>query len=179
MHIMNPSLTSKAADDFLRIDNDPPPRLRTAYVHLFKTLPLPHLPPQPYPIPTLTPTPHQVLYLLTTHLLLPTYHRLLRHRTYILLPTTHSPPSTQGLLTRLSNLLNRSSPNNFSSAESLLGDEELEEGFGELAHSISAQERDSRIAEAAGETEGRLSQELERGFRDSSDEEEGDERGRR
>ena len=60
-----------------------------------------------------------------------------------------------------------------------MGDEELEEGFGELSYSISAQERDQRITrQAEVGSERRLSQELERGFRDSSDEDEDDTRGR-
>lgn len=60
-------------------------------------------------------------------------------------------------------------------AESLLGDEELEEGVGDIAHSAMRNDG-GRVADGGG-SERRLSQELERGFRDSSDEEE-DERGR-
>ena len=132
-----------------------------------------------------------LLYLLTTYLFLPLYHRLRTQSTYTLLPNSLSSPSPEsipfarGLLSRLSTLLGRDDNDNdrrnsFNGAESLLGDEELEEGFGELSRSISAQERNGRIAEAAqaGESEGRLSQELERGFRDSSDEEEDDRRRR-
>lgn len=70
-----------------------------------------------------------------------------------------------------------------SGAESLLGDEELEEGFGDVpTNAIVRQDTIGRMvrdAEGGRGSERRLSQELERGFRDSSDEEEEeDERGR-
>lgn len=60
----------------------------------------------------------------------------------------------------------------------MLGDEELEEGFGDVTNSV-LQDR-THMTGAAEPTDGgrRLSRELERGFRDSSDEDEEDERGR-
>lgn len=63
-------------------------------------------------------------------------------------------------------------------AESLLGDEELEEGFGDFSSdTIARQDTIGTMAEDGRGNERRLSHELERGFRDSSDEED-DERGR-
>lgn len=61
--------------------------------------------------------------------------------------------------------------------ENLLGDEELEEGVADLpSTTIARQDTIGRMAEEVGGDQRRLSQELERGFRDSSDEEEEDER---
>ena len=119
-----------------------------------------------------------LLYLLTTYLLLPLYTRVRNHSSYTLLPASPDAiPFARGLQTRLSNLLGHRRES-FNGAESLLGDEELEEGFGEISNTIAAEERNDRLARAAGDvgSERRLSQELERGFRDSSDEDEEDER---
>lgn len=90
-----------------------------------------------------------------------------------------SPDSTafaQGLFSRINDCLGgrRDSANG---AGSLLGDEELEEGFGDISNTIAEQDTIGRMAEDGRGNESRLSQELERGFRDSSDDEE-DDRGR-
>lgn len=56
--------------------------------------------------------------------------------------------------------------------ENLLGDEELEEGVADLPSTrIARQDTIGRMAEEGSGNQRRLSQELERGFRDSSDEE--------
>ncbi|KAL6719667.1 hypothetical protein ACLMJK_001588 [Lecanora helva] len=125
-----------------------------------------------------------LLYIATTYVLLPAYHRFRTQSNYTLLPSSLSPPSPEsipfarGLVDRVSTLLGRRR-DSLNGPESLLGDEELEEGFGELSHSVSAQERNARIHNLPEVgSERRLSQELERGFRDSSDEDEDDDRGR-
>lgn len=117
-----------------------------------------------------------LLYILTTYLFLPYYRRFRSYSTYSVLPS--SPDSNafaQGFFSRIHNLLGgrRDSANG---AESLLGDEELEEGFGDISSDpIARQDTIGRMTEDGNGR--RLSQELERGFRDSSDEED-DERGR-
>lgn len=115
-----------------------------------------------------------LLYLLITYLILPYYRRLRLHSSYTLLPSSFSPPSSdsvsfaQGLFSRVSSLLGRRGSG--SGAESLLGDEELEEDFVGLSDSMTGARHDvARTADA--DSERRLSHELERGFRDSSDEE--------
>jgi len=125
----------------------------------------------------LPPLSALLLYILTTYLLLPYYRRLRSYSTYSVLPS--SPDSTafaQGLFSRINDCLGgrRDSANG---AGSLLGDEELEEGFGDISNTIAEQDTIGRMAEDGRGNESRLSQELERGFRDSSDDEE-DDRGR-
>jgi hypothetical protein len=119
-----------------------------------------------------------LLYILTTYLLLPYYRRFRSYSTYTVLPS--SPDSNafaHGLLYRMNNLLGRRR-DSANGAESLLGDEELEEGFADISSdAISRQDTIGRMVEDGRGNERRLSHELERGFRDSSDEED-DARGR-
>ncbi|KAL2048804.1 hypothetical protein ABVK25_010929 [Lepraria finkii] len=125
------------------------------------------------------------LYLLTTYLLIPYYRRFRSHFSYTLLPSSlassNSPTSAafaHGLFTRVNALIGRASRR--GSGESLMGDEELEEGFTNLDNTLTGTRIDVDRNSDADDRERRLSRELEGGFRDSSDEEDDDRRrGRR
>lgn len=118
------------------------------------------------------------LYLLTTYLILPYYRRLRARSSYSLLPSSQSPSNNPSLTTRLfsriQTFVGRSKRR--ASLNSLLGDEELEEGLDNLSEDVDRGGYDVTI-DSNTEDSTRLSRELERGFRDSSDEEE-DDRGR-
>lgn len=77
-------------------------------------------------------------------------------------------------MTRIQTLVGH--PKRRASLNSLLGDEELEEGFDSLSEDVPRGRNDVAV-NSNTDGDGRLSRELERGFRDSSDEEE-DDRGR-
>ncbi|KAL9068386.1 MAG: hypothetical protein Q9161_006223 [Pseudevernia consocians] len=119
------------------------------------------------------------LYVLTTYLILPYYRHLRARSSYSLLPSSQSPSNNPSLTTRLfsriQTLVGRSKRR--ASSSSLLGDEELEEGFDNLSEGVIRGRNDVTVD---SDTEGdrRLSRELEGGFRDSSDEEEEEDRGR-
>ncbi|MCJ1459185.1 hypothetical protein MMC28_009562 [Mycoblastus sanguinarius] len=112
-----------------------------------------------------------LLYLLTSYILIPYYRRFRAHSSYTLLPSSASPSHlAPNLFSRVSTLLGRPRRNSDTSEDSLLGDEELEEG---LSESVLQDGRSGTGGVADMEDgERRLSRELERGFRDSSDEEE-------
>ena len=118
------------------------------------------------------------LYVLTTYLILPYYRRLRVRSSYSLLPSSQSssnnPSITNRLFSRIQELVGRSKRRD--SSNSLLGDEELEEEFDSLSGDV-LRGRNDVIVESATEDDSRLSRELERGFRDSSDEDD-DDRGR-
>ncbi|MCJ1265367.1 hypothetical protein MMC22_005244 [Lobaria immixta] len=110
-----------------------------------------------------------LLYLVTIHIFLPLYQRLRsRHHSSPLSSSLRSRlPSWFSLPSSLNNLSSRRRNSTGSGGESLLGDEELEEG---LLDNI----RSGGAAEGRDDGEGRLSRELEVGFRDESDDEEDD-----
>ena len=118
------------------------------------------------------------LYVLTTYLILPYYRHLRARSSYSLLPSSQSSPNnpslTSRLFSRIQTLVGTSKRR--ASLNSLLGDEELEEGFNNLSDETNP---GRNIVAVDSDTEGdrRLSRELEAGFRDSSDEEEEDGRG--
>ena len=118
------------------------------------------------------------LYLLTTYLILPYYRHLRARSSYSLLPSSQSssnnPSLTTRLFTRIQNLVGGSKRR--ASSNSLLGDEELEEGFDDLSDEV-IRGRNDVAGDSDTEGDRRLSRELEGGFRDSSDEEEEDDRG--
>ena len=118
------------------------------------------------------------LYVLTTYLFLPYYRHLRVRSSYSLLPSSQSssnhPSLTSRLFSRIQTLVVGSKRH--SSSNSLLGDEELEEEFDNLAGDV-VRGRNDVIVDSATEDDRRLSRELEGGFRDSSDEDD-DERGR-
>lgn len=60
----------------------------------------------------------------------------------------------------------------------MLGDEELEEGYGDVTNNVLQDRSHMTGAAELGDGGRRLSRELEGGFRDSSDEDEEDDRGR-
>ena len=96
------------------------------------------------------------IYLLSVYLILPLYQRFRasQPRGYsVLQPFTQHLPSATRLFNRRDSSV---------SADSLLGDEELEEGL----------RADEQVFRRDGREERRLSRELERGFKDDSDEEE-------
>ena len=117
------------------------------------------------------------LYLLTTYLILPYYRQLRARSSYSLLPSSQSPsnnPSlTSRLIARIQTLVGR--PKRRASTNSLLGDEELEEGFENFAEDMP-RGRNEVAVQSSTEGDRRLSRDLEVGFRDSSDEEEDDRR---
>lgn len=118
------------------------------------------------------------LYALTTYLVLPYYRHLRARSSYSLLPSSQSssnnPSLTTRLLSRIQALVGRSKRR--ASSNSLLGDEELEEGFDNLSDEV-IRGRDDVAVDSDTEGDTRLSRELEGGFRDSSDEDD-DDRGR-
>ncbi|KAF6241428.1 hypothetical protein HO173_000138 [Letharia columbiana] len=118
------------------------------------------------------------LYALTTYLVLPYYRHLRARSSYSLLPSSQSssnnPSLTTRLLSRIQALVGRSKRR--ASSNSLLGDEELEEGFDNLSDEV-IRGRDDVAVDSDTEGDRRLSRELEGGFRDSSDEDD-DDRGR-
>ncbi|CAF9906037.1 hypothetical protein IMSHALPRED_004056 [Imshaugia aleurites] len=118
------------------------------------------------------------LYALTTYIILPYYRHLRARSTYSLLPSSQSssnnPSLTTRLFSRIQTLVGRSKRR--ASLNSLLGDEELEEGFDSLSEEVVHGRNDVSM-DSNTEDGTRLSRELEGGFRDSSDEDE-DDRGR-
>ncbi|CAF9906541.1 MAG: hypothetical protein ALECFALPRED_002425 [Alectoria fallacina] len=122
-------------------------------------------------------------YVLTTYLILPYYRHLRARSSYSLLPSPQSssnnPSLTTRVFSRIQDLLGRSKRR--ASLNSLLGDEELEEGFDNLSEGV-IRGRTGVAIDSDTEGDTRLSRELEGGFRDSSDEEEEEDdrrRGRR
>ena len=117
-----------------------------------------------------------LLYLLTTYLILPHYRRLRARSSYALLPSSLTPSSptslsfANGLVSRVNAFIGRESRRR--SGESLMGDEELEEQFTTLPSTMLHERDDMARLGEADDRETRLSRDLERGFRDSSDEEE-------
>ncbi|KAL2039105.1 hypothetical protein N7G274_008154 [Stereocaulon virgatum] len=123
-----------------------------------------------------------LLYILTTYLLVPYYRRFRSHSSYTLLPSSLAPSNSptsaafaHGLLSRVNALIGGNSRR--VSGESLMGDEELEEGgFTILDNSLTGGRLDEDSRSNVDDGERRLSRELERGFRDSSDEDDDDRR---
>ncbi|MCJ1259199.1 hypothetical protein MMC24_007035 [Lignoscripta atroalba] len=127
-----------------------------------------------------------LIYLLSIYIILPLYRRRVRYSNYLPLPlsTNSSTPSNpQSLLNRTRDrILSSLSPftsgtrwqrrGSTSSSVEYFGDEELEEGYPGGGDEVL------RSGREAGE-ERRLSRELEVGFRDDSDEENGVEGGQR
>ena len=117
-----------------------------------------------------------IIYLLAIYIILPLYRHISSSRNFSAssLPSI-VPASLRNRLSgiQLRDLVQFPRRRSLSGEESLLGDEELEEGLLEST--------DGRGGGGGGEEcERRLSRELEVGFRDESDEEdEGDRRGRR
>ena len=115
---------------------------------------------------------------MTTYLVLPYYRHLRARSAYSLLPSSQSssnnPSLATRLLSRIQALVGRSKRR--ASSNSLLGDEELEEGFDNLSDEV-IRGRDDVAVDSDTEGDRRLSRELEGGFRDSSDEDD-DDRGR-
>lgn len=113
------------------------------------------------------------LYLLLTYLIIPYYRHLRAHSSYTLVPSSLAPPSSISttIFSRITSLLGQRQRRGSGNAESLLGDEELEEGVADLSEDV-IRRRSDLGAEVAAHGDGRLSRELERGFRDSSDDEE-------
>ena len=117
------------------------------------------------------------LYALTTYLILPYYRQFRARSSYSLLPSTQSssndPSLAARLFFRIQTFVGR--PKRRASSNSLLGDEELEEGFDNLTEDV-IRGRNDVVVESDTESDRRLSRDLEIGFRDSSDEEEDDRR---
>ena len=113
-----------------------------------------------------------LLYLAAIYILLPSYVKYRRHH----------PSSTLSLFAPLTNLIHVHLPafmrgqrrGSTESGDSLLGDEELEEGV--VDGDVGRRDRSSGNNDRGGGE--RLSLELERGFKDDSDESSGDERQR-
>ncbi|KAF6223321.1 hypothetical protein HO133_000163 [Letharia lupina] len=102
------------------------------------------------------------LYALTTYLVLPYYRHLRARSSYSLLPSSQSssnnPSLTTRLLSRIQALVGRSKRR--ASSNSLLGDEELEEGFDNLSDEV-IRGRDDVAVDSDTEGDTRLSRELE------------------
>ena len=115
------------------------------------------------------------LYIITTYLILPYYRHLRARSSYSLLPSSQSSSNNPSITTRLFSRIQTlvGLPKRRASLNSLLGDEELEEGFDDLSEDVP-RGRNDIIVGSNTEGDRRLSRELERGFRDSSDEEEED-----
>lgn len=117
------------------------------------------------------------LYFIATYLILPYYRNLRARSSYSLLPSSQSPSNNPSLTSRLfshiQTLVGRSKRR--ASSNSLLGDEELEEGFEDLSEDVIRGGNDVAV-DSMPDGGRRLSRELEGGFRDSSDEEEEDRR---
>lgn len=113
------------------------------------------------------------LYVLTTYLILPYYRHLRARSSYSLLPSAQSSSNDPSLAVRLFSRIQTfvGGSKRRASSSSLLGDEELEEGFDNLTEGVS-RGRNDVVGGLETESDGRLSRDLEIGFRDSSDEEE-------
>ncbi|MCJ1250516.1 hypothetical protein MMC30_007744 [Trapelia coarctata] len=118
------------------------------------------------------------IYLSVVYVLLPLYRRRARYSQYIpvSIPISSSSYAPQGFISRVrQRVLDALSPfgsvnrwrrGSHASADSMFGDEELEEGYG-VGEIVPA---DRRNSDAGTGDERRLSRELEVGFRDESDE---------
>ena len=116
------------------------------------------------------------LYVLTTYIILPYYRHFRARSSYSLLPSAQSPSNDPSLAARLFSRIQTfvGGSKRRASSSSLLGDEELEEGFANLTEDVS-RGRNDVVGGLETESDRRLSRDLEIGFRDSSDEE-GDDR---
>ncbi|MCJ1433774.1 hypothetical protein MMC27_003139 [Xylographa pallens] len=122
------------------------------------------------------------IYLVIVYVLLPLYRQRQRYAHYIpvSLPPAYSPSGQQSFISRArQRVLNAITHSGASSrwgrrgsqtsADSMFGDEELEEGFGIDGVPEERGRRDSEVRE-----DRRLSRDLEVGFRDDSDEDDPD-----